>query len=144
MARPKGILSHVETKNKKLDLRLTARQYAKTVQLASYTNHKPSEILRKFITDGLENHKEDFKIINCDTSNYLSKPLKSYNNNNNKHSLSPKNNLYHKESFIGVDVHTSEKYIAKLEEYIQRPDADVLIRELYKLELKDLRDKHES
>jgi hypothetical protein len=42
-----------------------------------------------------------------------------------------------------IDVHISEKYIAKLEEYIQRPDADVLIRELYKLELKDLREKHE-
>ena len=35
----------------------------------------------------------------------------------------------------------SEKYIAKLEEYVARSDADVLIRELYKLELKDLKEK---
>lgn len=35
----------------------------------------------------------------------------------------------------------TEKYVAKLEEYISRPDADVLIRELYKLEIRDLKEK---
>jgi hypothetical protein len=43
-----------------------------------------------------------------------------------------------KKTWVDVD---SEKYVAKLKEYIARADADVLIRELYKLELKDLEAK---
>jgi hypothetical protein len=145
MARPKGIINHTETKNRVLKFRITAREYAQTTQIAYYTKHSISQILRKFIEDGLDKNRELLKIINCGTINYLSKPLKSYNNNNNNKGLSPKNKLYHKESissdipsWIDVD---SEKYVAKLEEYIARPDADVLIRELYRLELKDLEEK---
>jgi hypothetical protein len=146
MARPKGIRNHTETKNRVLRLRLTAREYAQTKQIANATNHNPSEMIRKFINDGLKTPMSKSVLVNCRTSNYLSKPLKSNNNNNNnKLSLSLKDKLSYKESissdipsWIDVD---SEKYIAKLEEYVARPDADVLIRELYKLELKDLKEK---
>jgi hypothetical protein len=121
---------------------LTAREYAQAKQIANATNHKLAEVLRKSLEDFLTKNKE--VIINCRSKNYLSKPLKSNNNNNNKQSLSPKNKLTYKESFVSVDASDSQKYIEKLEEYIARPDADVLIRELYKLELKDLREKNES
>jgi hypothetical protein len=151
MARQKGIITHIETKNRVIRVRLTARQYAETKQIANATNHKLAEVLRKSLEDFLTKNKD--LIIKCRSSNYLSKPLKSYNNNNNNKGISLKDKLTYKESIssdIPSDSYLSfleeeclkglrrDRELARLKEYVARADADVLTRELYRLQIRDL------
>lgn len=48
-----------------------------------------------------------------------------------------------KKTFLDLTKKTDERYVAKLEEYVARPDADVLIKGLYELEIRDLKEKME-
>ena len=73
MGRPFGTITHSETKNRIIRFRLTARQYAQTKQVANFTKHSLSHIVRSYVESGLVKDKEI--IIKCRTSNYLSKPI---------------------------------------------------------------------
>ena len=110
LARPKGTLSHTETKNRCVRLRLTARQFAETKQIANFTNHGLSQIIRKFLEDGLVKNRET--IIKCRTKNYLSMPY-FINNNNNNRSKTPA---------YPFDKLSYEKPIEELIEYIAKED----------------------
>jgi len=73
MVRPKGSLNKTEPKNRAVRLRLTAREYAQTILVARYTNHSINDILRKFVNDGLIQHKEMLKQVNRSTINDIAK-----------------------------------------------------------------------
>ena len=63
MTRPKGALGRTDPKNRALNLRVTAREYAQVIQIARYTNHTVSVIVRKFVRDGLKEHAEMLKTL---------------------------------------------------------------------------------
>ena len=114
MARPKGSISHTETKNKIVVLRVTAREYAQVSLLASATKHHESELMRKFIEDGLFLTADDIQKlrqgINCITSYQLAKRYSGINNNNNSNDpLRPLDNLsYNKPLEPVIDAFDSE------------------------------------
>lgn len=107
MARLKGSIGRIETKNRVVKVRVTAREYAKTIQLARYTNHTVSEILRKFVEDGIKEHQEDFKNINVVQEDYITKRVFKGNSNSNRKSKRwsrPIDKLYHKKLIEELEV----------------------------------------
>jgi hypothetical protein len=112
LVRRLGSFNRTEPKNRTLFLRVTAREYAKTRQLANFTNHTVSDLIRKGLNDLLASHAKDLEIINCTASYQSSIPFKMnniiYNNNKKRRSwFKPKpilsDKLQYKKS-IGSDI----------------------------------------
>lgn len=160
MVRPKGSLNKTEPKNRSVRLRLTAREYAQIILVAKYTNHSINDILRKFVNDGLIQHKEILKIVNCSTINDIAKRYFHGSSSSSRtrrwtHLLDRSdtkkpleelevNPLTEKPLELKEDQDRANKYLSALEETLKKPELSVLVRETLKLQKRDYKEKNKN